>query len=151
MLVTPKYVNAANAGKKYGSIKDEQDNKYVVPANMVNQFQVGVPVDIQFENQTWGGEPVSVIISVGAQTSQQSAQVTLPPQIQPVPHNPPAQQVPHTPTQQSAPTLEDPTSENIFVTGIVGRAMGSGQFGSTDISLLAKAAVQAWRDRYILV
>lgn len=42
---------------------------------------------------------------------------------------------------------EDRKSEAIFVTGVVQQAMASGNFGPTDISLLAKAATQAWRGR----
>lgn len=33
---------------------------------------------------------------------------------------------------------------SIFVTGIVGRAMGSGKFGPTDIKALTLAALEAW-------
>lgn len=36
-------------------------------------------------------------------------------------------------------------SEAIFVTGVVGRAMGSGQFGVNEIKMLTVAAVQAYR------
>lgn len=35
---------------------------------------------------------------------------------------------------------------SIFVTGIVGRAMGSGKFGITDIKGLSLAALEAWID-----
>jgi hypothetical protein len=30
--------------------------------------------------------------------------------------------------------------------GVVGRAMGSGKFDPTDVDVLTKAAVQAWRN-----
>ena len=33
-----------------------------------------------------------------------------------------------------------------IVTGVVGRAMGSGQFGVTDVDLLTKAAIAAYKD-----
>lgn len=35
--------------------------------------------------------------------------------------------------------------EQIFITGIVGRAMGSGQFSVTDIKALTLAAYEAWQ------
>lgn len=40
------------------------------------------------------------------------------------------------------------TAEEIFVTGVVGRAMGSGKFGVEDIEGLTKAAMNAWRERH---
>jgi hypothetical protein len=41
--------------------------------------------------------------------------------------------------------MSDPKDTLIFVTGVVGRAMGSGSFGVTDIDLLTKAALAAYR------
>ena len=43
---------------------------------------------------------------------------------------------------------DDAREEGMFVMGVVGRAMGSGHFEVNDISLLTKAAVEAWRDRH---
>jgi len=44
--------------------------------------------------------------------------------------------------ESAEPTVEK--DEHIYVTGVVGRAMGSGKFGPEHISLLTKAASQAY-------
>ena len=51
----------------------------------------------------------------------------------------------HAPTSDDG--YEDRKSEAIFVTGVVQQSMATGKFGITEISVLAKAATQAWRDR----
>ena len=45
---------------------------------------------------------------------------------------------------QSRPPNGNPDAEAIFVTGIVGRSMGSGKFDATDIKLLTLAAAEAY-------
>ena len=50
----------------------------------------------------------------------------------------------HSGSSDAEPGVEK--DEHIFVTGIVGRAMGSGKFGVTDIALLTKAAAAAYKD-----
>lgn len=56
----------------------------------------------------------------------------------------PAQRMPVSNAQ--APIVSN-QAEEIFITGIVGRAMGSGQFDIEDISALTLAAANAWRNR----
>lgn len=55
------------------------------------------------------------------------------------------------PVQQPIPTQqqmnESVKEEAIFITGIVGRSMQSGQFSITDIDALTKAARAAWLNR----
>ena len=57
-------------------------------------------------------------------------------------------QAPPPAAPNNRPLAQSDQAEDIFVTGIVGRALGSGQFGTTDIDALTKAAVQAWRNRH---
>lgn len=63
--VTPKFVNAANAGKKYGSIKGQDDTQFMVPASMVSRFTKGQTYEVEVEEQDWGGKTVWVVKNVG--------------------------------------------------------------------------------------
>lgn len=51
------------------------------------------------------------------------------------------------PAPQPAAHIADNKDECIFITGVVGRSMQSGQFGVMDIDALTKAARAAWLNR----
>lgn len=153
--ITPKYVNADSHTKegkprKYGSIVDQSDVKYMVQMAMTGQFQRGVPINIDYEHEDWGNGPLNVVQRVSYDSGPQQE---LPPLTQPVPYTPPSHiaqpehSVVGTPSNPR-PLPEDPTAENIFVTGIVGRAAGAGAVMPETISLWTKAAIAAWRDRH---
>lgn len=63
------------------------------------------------------------------------------------PFTPPADPNEPPPVGNASPPQEPPVdnhAEQIFVTGVVGRAMGSGKFGITDIKALTFAAKEAF-------
>ncbi len=131
---TPQYVDGAKPGKKYGTIKDTAGARFLIPFGVEGMFAKGQPVNIRYEHESWCKD--GIVRAVNGQQLNSAA---------PAPPLPATQQTvaqaPLTPPRASD------TAEEIFVTGIVGRAMGSGQFSVTDIALLAKAATQAWRER----
>ena len=142
--VTPQYVNPAKPGKKFGNIKEASGVKWIIPAGWENLFSPNVPAHIDYEAQTWGSESVNIVRGVNGNMQPAPTQPSPPnPMAPPVPQPLPAIPVP----PQPVASRDDKVAEEIFVTGIVGRAMGSGQFSVLDIAVLAKAATQAWHER----
>lgn len=132
-VINIKYVNPAKEGKKFGSLKSVEGETYWVPAGMVSGFRAGTSVDVPVEVQKWGANMVNVV-SGAARTSTEQAPWQKP--------------QPQQPAQNAQPPATSGHSDNtagmIFVTGVVGRAMGSGQFASGDISHLTHEALKAW-------
>lgn len=128
-----QYVNEAKPDKKYGTIKTRDGESYALPAGMVGVFQPNTTVEVPTQDQKWGDKVVHVIMGRPANGNA-----------------PPAAATPAAPTPPPAATgaarMTDPKDMLIFVTGVVGRAMGSGSFGVTDIDLLTKAAKSAYKD-----
>ncbi len=132
--VTPQYINAAKPGKQYGNIKEASGAKWIIPAGWESLFAPNVPAHIDYETKTWGSESVNIVRGVNGAMQPAAA-------VPPIPMAAPVT------LPQPTTSRDDKVAEEIFVTGIVGRAMGSGQFSVNDIGLLAKAATQAWRER----
>lgn len=134
----PKYVNPPKKqGGKYGSIKTTDNALHWVPVNHLGMFMVGQAANISTTLQQWGDMQASVIthvngVDITGQAPSQSGQVPHADRPSPNPSNVP----------------QDDTAESIFVTGIVGRAMGSGAFGVDAIDLLTKTAAKAWKERH---
>lgn len=133
-VIAIKYADDAKPNKKYGSIKSADGTKYLVPAGLNGVFKAGTTVDIPLTSEPWTETPI-VAGRPGAAGSTHPAT--------PAPTPPAAEPQTHGTAQQSNLDAKDFA---IFVTGIVGRAMGSGNFGVTDIDLLTKAAIAAYRD-----
>lgn len=115
--IVAKQVWAPKEGKKFGSVVTPDKTRYMGTASILSGIKKDSTIVVDLESQKWGEDTVQVIKRV-------------------------VQAVPNTPT----PASSQSASEDIFVTGVVGRAMGSGQFAVTDIKLLTLAAVQAYRD-----
>lgn len=131
--VIPKYVNPAKAGKKFGTIVDQFDNRYPVSTPHVGAFQVGVAADIIFEEQRWGQNMVKVVTYINGQDiTGQAGPVHGGDRPAATPENVP----------------QSDKEEGMFIMGVVGRAMGSGQFSVGDVDLLTKAAADAWKHRH---
>lgn len=140
--VQVQYVNQPKkVGGKYGNIKDGQGRVFWVPAQHLGAFAPGATMDIGYDMQTWGQNNVAVVSQANGM---------------PLGHSPQAGQAAQAIVQRVTPQMpdgqrlgqhDDSKEEGMFVMGVVGRAMGSGQFAVTDIELLTKAAVQAWRSR----
>ena len=127
--INVKWVNAAKEGKKFGSLVDVDGTKYMCPASMVSQFRPGTTVDVPTQQAKWGVDIVNVIAG-HAQASAPSTAAWSKPQV-------PAVAPPATGNMDRKDAL-------IFVTGVVGRAMGSGQFKPSDIETLTHEATKAW-------
>ena len=122
--VTPKYVNPPKPGKTLGSIKDQGDVLWLCEPGLLGSFSPGKPITVEYETMKFrDGTERPKITGVVHGTTNGSA---------------PAQEAPrgngHQPNQ----------GREIFITGVVGRAMGSGKFGADDIYPLAVAALTAW-------
>lgn len=128
-----QYVNEAKPDKKYGTIKTREGESYALPAGMSGVFQPNTTVEVPTQDQKWGDKVVHVIMGRPANGNAPPPQPTPPPVTQTNGH------------ATGTARMSDPKDTLIFVTGIVGRAMGSGQFGITDIDLLTKAALAAYR------
>lgn len=137
MQIQVKYVNPPKkANGKYGNVKTAEGKTYFVAIAALGQFSPGASYDVTTEAQTWGSDAVEVITKVNsaqtnaASNAAQNAQVS-------------AAQTGET----AKPTPPRPANDNgmhIFVTGVVGRAMGSGKYGLPDVAPLAEAAKHAW-------
>lgn len=132
-VLSIQYVNEAKPDKKYGTIKTREGESYALPAGMSGVFQPNTTVDVPTQDQKWGDKVVHVIMGRPSNTPQPAP-----------PSPPPAPQAP-APNGMARQSNIDAKDFTIFVTGVVGRAMGSGSFGVTDIDLLTKAAIAAYR------
>lgn len=136
-MIDLKYVNYS-AGKKWGSVKTTTGDKYMFKAVMAAAL-------MGKENTTIDATIIPPDGWMEGAAGQISALAGVVPSATP---NMPVQAPQGVPQAQVAPApTQDHKAEEIFVTGIVGRAMGSGIFNLSDIAPLAKAAGIAWRDR----
>ena len=122
--VTPKYVNPPKPGKTLGSIKDQGDVLWLCEPGLLGSFSPGKPVTVEYETMKF-------------RDGTERPKIT---------------GVVHGTTNGAAPTHETPrgnghspnAGREIFITGIVGRAMGSGKFPIEDLNKLTFAAAAAW-------
>lgn len=133
VTLTAKYVNPAAEGKKYGSIVDEDGNRYPATPHHVSKVRQGQTVTIDYDEQTWGGKPVMVVSKIHENANN------------PPPPSPDDYGVAPVRSNGYAGGNGHAKEADIFVTGVVGRAMGSGQFTVTDIKSLTLAADEAWQ------
>lgn len=132
-VIVAKYVNHAKPDKKFGSIIDPNGAKFMLPVGMQDAFVAGQTYDVPTSNKKWGQDAVVVIEGrPGAAGSTHPATPAPTPQTSPAGHN------------SGRMTNYDDKDALIFITGVVGRSMGSGSFGATDIKLLTLAAIEAW-------
>jgi hypothetical protein len=155
MIVNIKYVNFPKPGGKYGSLKTADGFTIMCPPDLLGLFRAGQVVEVPTKQQTWGqgteDEKLVTIITGGPLQGH-----TTPVQGQggPVGYQRPAQdQAPYRPNTGFQPRVvqgggrADPAidqSRHIFVTGVVGRAMGSGKFTASEIPVLTQAANEAY-------
>jgi len=124
-----KYVNPAKPDKKFGSLVDVDGTKYMCPANMVSQFRAGTTVDVPVQQSKWGVDLVNVIAGHAQATAPSTAAWSKP--------QPPVVSVAATGSMDRKDAL-------IFITGLVGRAMGSGKFLASDMETLTNEAIKSW-------
>lgn len=132
-----KYVNQPKkVDGKYGNIKSDDGSTYFIPVSALGKYRAGMEFMAPVAPAKWGQDVVQIIPAHfdpgGSPAAPQTAAPAAPQQSAP-------------PTGHNSARMSDPKDMLIFVTGIVGRAMGSGQFGVTDISLLTQAALAAYK------
>lgn len=131
-VITLKYVNQPkNPTGKMGSVVDGAGVRYMVPVENLGRFTTGGTYDVAVSQEVWKpGEPALMVIrGVPAQAGAAPA-------------------APATPTHASGHVngakIGESAARQIFVTGIVGRAMGSGKFSPSDLEALTSAAIAAY-------
>jgi hypothetical protein len=128
MQIAVKYSNPPKEGKKFGNIKSQDGTAYFWNPRILGPMpQQGGTIEATVANEKWGDSVVNVITSVtgkDADSRQPSPGLPNPPRVH----------------QGSVNANE----RMIFITGVVGRAMGSGQFSANDVKLLALAARDAY-------
>ena len=151
MIGTVRFVNFPKPGGKYGSLKLSDNSNLMCPPDLLPHFRAGMYCDIPTKAQTWGQ---------GTDQERQVQVVAGPPQpAQNGSYSAPAQQGYNRPVPRETPPYgarspgerpsygygRPPADERmIFVTGVVGRAMGSGKFTASEIPVLAMAAAAAF-------
>lgn len=156
MQINIKFVNFPRPGGsgKYGSIVGQDGTKIMVPADMLGMFRQGMAVDVPTKEQTWGETPV--IVATGGPGGGSTGAV------QGQGYSPSVHGTPNRDSGQRANTGFTPRvyqggggvpaggnlgadqGRQIFVTGTVGRAMGSGKFAASELPVLTQAACEAY-------
>lgn len=116
--ITIKYVNQPKEGKSFGSVKDSTGQMWGVHQSKLNDLKPGQTVDVTYTSKDYQGKEYR---NISAFTVKAAAA-------------PPAGGAPRGAS----------TDEQIFITGVVGRALGSGKFDAEDVSKLTVAAYKAW-------
>lgn len=147
--VTVAFVNPPKRNPKFGSIKTDEYGYISVPTQSLGEFRKGGRYCIEIEEV---GEYKNFIRMSRAQPGGQRQAIQPQQRRGNYPAQPTRQPQRHTAPPPKAPELpfqNDPQARNIFVTGVVGRAMGSGKYESLDILPLTMAAAAAY-DQVIL-
>lgn len=151
--VTANFINPSKKpGGKFGSISTPEEKYISVPVSELGQFRKGgrycVEIEVtpegyknfvRFANAPPSGsaQPQRTVPPVG---DYAAARASLPPRPQSTVQARPAPIQPY----QTAPYLADPQALAIFVTGVTGRALGSGHFTAQDIPELVREAKAAF-------
>lgn len=163
MRVTVKYVNyPSKVDAKYGNIKTSDDQTIMVPVARLAEFTKGATLDILVETKTWGNgadaRPVTVLDGRSPQVNPYAGQGAQPGpnrsnpeqgnqgrQTDPAPGGAPYQaaQAGHQ-APAPGPARSNPEARSIFITGVVGRAMGSGKFSASEIQTLTEEAARSY-------
>jgi len=117
--ITPKYVNQPKPGGKMGSIKDPAGELWLVEPGLLGSFRVGAPIavewaPIKFTDGTERKKITGVVHGAAPQTNGRAS------------------------------AMGNDAGREIFITGVVGRAMGSGKFAAADIKELVTNAILGW-------
>jgi len=152
MQVSIQHVTFPQPGRKYGKLQLTDGQTIWVPPDLLNMFRGGMTVEIATKQQTWGqgADARTVTIATtgpmqGQGGGQQGGSYGQSPQTQGGSYG---GQRPNTGFQprliQGGGQRDPGEARMIFVTGVVGRAMGSGKFTASEIAILAQAASQAY-------
>lgn len=118
VTVVARQVYMPKPGKKYGAIVTPENERFNGLADQLRGVQKGATVALDYHDDIWGDSPVRVIQSIKTMAA-------------PAPG-------------PSSGGGSHADQRMIFITGVVGRAMGSGQFSSDDVKILTLAADAAY-------
>ena len=156
MQVQIAQVTFPQPGRKFGKLQLTDGQMLWVPPELLGQFRGGMVAEVGTKQQTWGQ---------GADARQVTIVTTGPMQgggpVQGQSYGqgygqPAVQQAPQRPNTGFQPTVyegggrsygagkTDGEAKMIFVTGVVGRAMGSGKFTASEIAVLAQEAARTY-------
>ena len=123
------------AGGKYGSIKTADGNYYSVPVAELSRFQRGNKYAIEYDQTEKDGKTYRNFTAMSI-----------------------AQSTPNIDRDYANRDVGKPNGSHfaqadakdkfIFVTGVVGRAMGSGKFDAVDIYALTKLALDSYNELF---
>jgi len=147
MNIAIRFVNMPKPGGKFGNLKLTDGTMIMCPPELLPMFRAGMQCEIQTKQQEWGpGNVVNIATSgplppLGGQQGNAGYQgANL---------NQGAQRantgfVPRVVQGGGLPPKSPEQERMIYITGIVGRAMGSGKFAASEIPILTQAAAAAW-------
>jgi hypothetical protein len=153
--ISVRYVNSPKPGGKYGNLKTVSGEVIMCPPDLLDQFQAGQTYDVAIKQQTWGQgtdqERLVTIVASGPTGAVQG-------QGGQAGYQPPAQGSasyrgntgfqPRVVQGGSGGPVGMPSgadqARQIFVTGCVGRALGSGKFAASEIAVLTSEANRAF-------
>jgi len=156
MTVDVQYVNFPKPNGKYGSLRLRNGAYIQVPPGLLDRFRGGMVCEIDAEQETWGrGTPTERQVTVarsgpvGGQNSPSQGHVGGSPYQRPVSRETPyaARTGFQRPSYSQGGPVGAGSSKDermIFITGVVGRAMGSGKFSAAEVPVLAQAAAAAF-------
>lgn len=141
--ITAKYVNPPKPGRTNYSIKTPEDELYWVDPRLASQFQPGGTYQIEYDTKTFGDRPSRVItrVVVGGAAPEPPPPQSYGGYAHPQSNHTPA---PRTNGNGHRAPNGDAKAREMFIMGVVGRAMGSGKFEPHDISQLTNEAASAW-------
>ena len=132
--IVPKYVNAAKPQKKYGSVVDGNDIRYVIPADYVNWCQKGEACDLNWNVQTWGDSQVNVVTAINGRNCTGASQ--------PRQGDRPAPDPGHAPVRQAT---DKEKAKEIFCIGVTQQIARSGNIQQPhEIAQWLAGAKTAW-------
>jgi hypothetical protein len=154
MIINVKYVNPAKPGGKWATLKTVTGELIMCPPDLLQHFRPGEVIEANTKQQTWfAGTPqeeLKTIISSVPQQGHTGAVQNMGPSLGYQAANQAlANQRPNTGFQPrvvqggGTPPQAD-QARHIFITGVVGRAMGSGKFTASEIPVLTQAAGEAY-------
>jgi len=144
MIVNIKYINPPRQpGGRYGNLKLADGTTLMCPVDMLNLFRTGV-CEVNTKQQVWGQgtatENTVTVVTSGPYGSSAPSQGLQSP---PPPRNEFQPRVYQGGAGKAAPK-SDEEQRNMFIMGVVGRAMSSGKFTASEIAVLTKGAAEAW-------
>ena len=153
MQVSIAQVTFPQPGRKFGKLQLTDGQTLWVPPELLGQFRGGMVAEVGTKQQTWGqgadARHVTIVTTGPIQASGALPQGGAygqgygPLAAQPAPQRPNTGFQPRVYEGGGRPRT-DGDAKMIFVTGVVGRAMGSGKFTASEIAVLAQEAARTF-------